>query len=80
MSRNVTILVIILLIILIAGYLIWLRNKFTTTTAVISGTPTPEVTIIPTTIIPTLASPSATSTPSATPKAAKPATSSGIKR
>lgn len=28
MSRNITILVIILIVILIAGYLLWLRGKF----------------------------------------------------
>lgn len=81
MSRNVTILIIILVVILIAGYLIWLRNKFTTTSQVATVTPTPEVTVMPTSVIPTLASPSATATPSATPKLGKNvATSSGTKQ
>lgn len=62
MSRNVTILVIILVIILIAGYLLWLRGRFQTqpleTTTVVGETVTP-------TLIPTIASPSAMATPTA---------------
>ncbi|MCL5783993.1 MAG: hypothetical protein M1142_01395 [Patescibacteria group bacterium] len=68
MNRNVTVLVIILIIILISGYLIWLRQKFqaapvsqpvvTQTPQVLTPTPTPTPTI---TATPT-ASPSASPT------------------
>lgn len=65
MSRNVTILVVVLVILLIAGYLIWLRNKFQTVSAPAEVVPT--VTVVPT-VEPTPASPSATpaSSPSVT--------------
>lgn len=69
MSRNVTILVIILVILLIAGYLLWLRGRFQASLIQSTLTPTVEVTAtpIPTT---TTASPSAAATPSATPRSA----------
>lgn len=62
MSRNVTVLVIILVIILIAGYLLWLRGRFQSSltqpiTPVIEVTTAPAPTEI-------IASPSATATPS----------------
>lgn len=65
MSRNVTILVIILVILLIAGYLLWLRGRFQTSTLQTTPTPVVQVTSIPT---PTevVISPAATATPSAT--------------
>lgn len=63
MNRNITILVVILIILLIAGYLIWLRNKFQTVrTPVVVPTPTAVMaTPIPTVIE---ATPSAMATPS----------------
>lgn len=65
MSRNVTILVIILVILLIAGYLLWLRGRFQNASQQTAVTVTPEV-ISPTVMpLPTLvASPSATASPS----------------
>ena len=60
MNRNVTIVVIILVLVVIAGYLIWLRSR---TQAPISPQPSPELTATPT------PSPEQTATPSATPKA-----------
>lgn len=65
MSRNVTILVIILVVLLIAGYLLWLRGRFApsqpatiTVTPVVTSAPTPTV----------IASPSAVASPSSTVK------------
>lgn len=65
MNKNVTILIIVLTIILIAGYLVWLRGKFQTSPVLITPIPTPMVTIEPTEIpTPTVeASPTATPTP-----------------
>ncbi len=65
MSRNVTILVIILVILLVAGYLLWLRGRFQATTA----PQAPVEQIISPTAIPTVVNPSATpiATTSATP-------------
>lgn len=63
MSRNVTILVIILVIILIAGYLLYLRGRFgPVVQQPVAVTPT----VIPTIVVsPTVAaSPSAAATPS----------------
>lgn len=65
MSRNVTILVIMLIIILIAGYLLWLRGRFQVSQ--VSENPAPTVEITPTfTPVPTVASPSAAASPSGT--------------
>jgi len=84
MSRNVTILIVILVIVLIAGYLVWLRNKFMGPAA---ASPIPQVTMIATpTLEPSpsqIASPSATASASgkASPTAkAKTATPAGVKR
>lgn len=60
MNRNVSIVVVILVLVVIAGYLIWLRSRYQAPT---SPQPTPEVTVVPT---PT-SSPAVTATPSATP-------------
>lgn len=59
MSRNVTILIIILLIIVIAGYLVWLRGKFQTSQNAATITPSPQEMVV--TPLPTL-----TTTPQAT--------------
>lgn len=62
MSRNVTILVIILVILLIAGYLLWLRGRF-------APSQPATVTVTPVVEIPTptaVASPSAVTSPSPT--------------
>ncbi len=64
MNRNVTILIIILVVILIAGYLLWLRSRFEATQAQPVITPTPQISEMPT-ATPTIASPSATASPSA---------------
>lgn len=62
MSRNVTILIIILVILLIAGYLLWLRGRFQTTQVAPAPTQSQEVaTPTPQQVV---ASPSATATPS----------------
>lgn len=75
MSRNVTILVIILVILLIAGYLLWLRGRFPATQTVI--TPSPIVTAVPSPTLVPVATISATmsGTPKVTP--VKTSTSSG---
>jgi cytoskeletal protein RodZ len=69
MSRNVTIVVIILIIVLLASYLVWLRARYNTASV---QTPSPAIT--------ETASPSATLTPSPTATASaagKQATKSG---
>ena len=58
MNRNVTIVVVILVLVVIAGYLIWLRSRYS---APVSPQPSPEVTVTPT------SSPQVTATPSASP-------------
>lgn len=58
MNRNVTIVVVILVLVVVAGYLIWLRSR---TQAPVSPQPSPEVTVAPT------ASPEQTATPAASP-------------
>lgn len=67
MNRNVSIVVVILVLVVIVGYLVWLRSKYQPP---VSPQPSPEVTSIPT------SSPQVTATPSATPgiKEAAPAT------
>ena len=65
MNRNVTILIIILVVILIAGYLLWLRGRFETAQVQPAVTPTPEITQA--IASPTIASPSASASPSAKP-------------
>lgn len=69
MNRNITILVIILVILLAAGYLLWLRNRFQSQQA--RPVVTPTIVVTPTlmpTATPIIASPSATATPTATPR------------
>lgn len=79
MSRNVTILVIILIILLIAGYLLWLRGRFQA--SLVQPTPASTVEVTATSIpTVTIASPSATVTPSAgriSPTITQAATTSG---
>jgi len=60
MNRNVTIVVILLVLVVIAGYLIWIRSRFETP---VSPQSTTEVTVVPS---PTSSS-VITATPSATP-------------
>lgn len=76
MSRNVTILVIILIILVIAGYLVWLKSQLQTNSQPII-TPTPTIQI-PTPSEVMEASPTATVSP-ATPSAMKKVTPSPIK-
>lgn len=57
MNRNVSIVVVILVLVVIAGYLVWLRSRYQ---APVSPQPTPEVSVAPT------STPEATATPSAT--------------
>lgn len=57
-NRNVTIVVVILVLVVIAGYLIWLRSR---TMAPVVPQTTPEVTVEPT------SSPEQTATPAASP-------------
>lgn len=78
MNRNITIVVIILIIVVLAGYLLWLRSQFQIPSSV---APEPTVAVAPTnTPTPTLSLiPSAT--PSATIKpGTKTSTSSSIVR
>lgn len=58
MNRNVAIVTIILVLVVIAGYLVWLRNRYQPP---VSPQPSPEVTTTPT------STPVQTATPSATP-------------
>lgn len=66
LSRNVTIVVIILILVLLAGYLVWIRSRFTPPTApqmeTVVSSPSPMVSLSPS---PTA---SGSATPSATPK------------
>ena len=66
MNRNITILVIILVILLIAGYLLWLRGRFPTTKAI--PTPSPVVNVVPSPTLAPIATTSATASVSGTPK------------
>ncbi|MCL4366679.1 hypothetical protein M1563_00725 [Patescibacteria group bacterium] len=73
MHKSLTILVVILLIILMIGYLIWLKGKFQTPQNAISITPTPyQETSEPTPMVSVTitATPSATPTPNKTASAA----------
>ncbi len=65
MNRNVTILIVVLTILVIAGYLVWLRNQFSQEVAV-SATPTPMMSVPTPTItpLPLVSSSSAIITPS----------------
>ena len=60
MNRNITILVVILVVIVISGYLLWLRSGFQPSveqpTVIVQETPIPSP-------VPTVASPSATTAP-----------------
>ncbi len=53
MNRNVTIVVIILVLVVIAGYLVWLRSKYQPTvtpqieTETVGATPSPMITASP---------------------------------
>ncbi|MBI2019478.1 hypothetical protein HYS95_02290 [Candidatus Daviesbacteria bacterium] len=73
MNRNVSIVVVLLVLVVIAGYLIWLRSK-------VQPVITPEVQVMPT------VSPEMSASPSATPREAtasvrpQSATSSSTKR
>lgn len=67
MSRNVTILIIILVIILLAGYLVWLRGKFQASIRNTTITPTPtEIIALPTRVPTPIATVSAIVSPSVT--------------
>lgn len=57
MNRNVTIVVVILVLVVIAGYLIWIRNRYQSSVSPQSQ----EVTVTPT------SSPEQSATPSASP-------------
>ena len=73
MSRNVTIVVIILILVVLAGYLVWIRSRLTPTTQPIGEREVP--TISPTVTLSPTASPSAT--PSATPRVSPRVATSG---
>lgn len=64
MSRNVTILIIILTVLVVAGYLLWLRSRLSSEEVMVAPTPTPTVVATPT-LPPT---PTAVASPSAIPK------------
>ena len=66
MSRNVTIVVIILILVVLAGYLVWIRSRFTSVNPEPAGQREIPA-LVPTVTLAPSASPSAT--PSATPKA-----------
>lgn len=74
MSRNVSILIIILVVVLIAGYLVWLRSRFQApkeeivpTQQVVELSPSPTQQIV---------SPSPTTSPTTTPSVRRSATGS----
>lgn len=69
MNRNITIVVIILILVVIAGYLVWLRSNYQTQV-------TPEVRVEE--VVPEVASPSATLSP--TPQKSQTATSGATTR
>lgn len=74
MSRNVTIVIVILVLVALAGYLVWLRNQYQPP---VTQKPVDEVLVSPS---PTaVASPSAQASPSATPKASSKTATSGAK-
>lgn len=66
MNRNVTILIIVLIILLLAGYLLWLRARFQSSATGAMNTPTPQVTVTsqPTPTSQIIGSPSAIATKS----------------
>lgn len=70
MTRNVTIVVIILVLVVIAGYLVWLRGRFQPPVTPQLEESQVEVTPVPSATPEVSATPSATAAPSATPKAA----------
>lgn len=74
MSRNVSILIIILVIVLIAGYLVWLRGRFQAPKEEIIPTPTQQVIEPSPTLTQAVASP--TTSPTATPSGRRSATGS----
>lgn len=79
MSRNVSILIIILVIVLIAGYLVWLRGRFQAPKEEIIPTPTQQVVeLSPTPTNPPAGglSPSPSASPTATPSGRRSATGS----
>lgn len=66
MNRNVSIIVVILVLVVIAGYLVWIRSRYQSS---VSPQASPEITATPT------SSPAQSATPSASP-AGKEATGS----
>lgn len=85
MNRNVTILIIVLIVLLMTGYLLWLRGRFQTITNQAVVTPTPQVVKVETVTTPTVSqvigSPSATATSTGkiSPTVTKTATAAGSK-
>lgn len=82
MSRNVTIVVIILIVVLLAGYLVWLRGRYSPldqgglNTVEVTPTPTPTPQATPTASA--SATPTATASATVSPRAtSSPATGSG---
>lgn len=82
MNRNVTIVVIILIVVLLAGYLVWLRGRYSPpdegalNTVEVSPAPTPTVEATPT--VSASATPSASASATVSPRAtSSPATGSG---
>ncbi len=57
MNRNISIVVVLLVLVVIAGYLIWIRSKISQP---VTPQATPEVTVVPTSTPEVSASPSAT--------------------
>ncbi len=82
MSRNVTIVVIILIVVLLAGYLVWLRGRYSAgdqeNLNVVEVTPTPTPSVEATPTASASATPTATASATVSPRAtSSPATGSG---
>lgn len=82
MHRNVTVVIIILILVVIAGYLVWLRSRFEQSVPQEVNVQTEIITPTPSPLVMETASPSATpitkqASPSAKPKSA---TSSAAKK
>lgn len=76
MSRNVSILIIILVIVVVAGYLVWLRGRFQAPKEEITPTPAQQVIEPSPSVTQAVATPSATTSPTTTPSSKRSATGS----
>lgn len=78
MNRNVTIVVVILVLVVIAAYLVWIKNRFQPT--ITSPQTSVEASLMPSPTLSPSPEASATASPSATPRVQRGATGSGTTR